>query len=185
MQIQKPLKDLTESEVPHHFSRSVVTFMRNLIGVKKHVYALCVMSKDDRNSETYSIQCSICYERPKYSSLNDDCFIAYQDLSYDGDFDDLFPAEFIFTEYHSSDHDYHLKPIDTKVVVKTISWKFKYYHNPGSFVNVGRYNLTKGSHDEGIRTRIELKLNKFKAPNLMMIFVKSVSSFIPFNFVFI
>ena len=37
-----------------HFS-CFSTFMRKLIGLKKQAYALCAMSKDDRNSETYSI----------------------------------------------------------------------------------------------------------------------------------
>ncbi len=166
-----------------HFSY-VSTFMRKLIGLKKQAYALCAMSKDDRNSETYSIQCSICYEHPKHCSLHDNCFIAYQDFSFYGDPTDLIPAEFIYTEYHSSDHDYHLKPIDTKVIIlETILRKYKYISSLSA--NAGSYNLTKGSHDEGIRTRIELKPSKLKAPNLMKIFVKSVSSFIPFNFVFI
>jgi hypothetical protein len=93
---------------------------------------------------------------------------------------DLIPVEFIYTD----DHDYHLKPIDSKVIIlETILWKYKYISNLSA--NAGSYNLTKGSHDEGIRTRIELKPDKLKAPNLMKIFVKSVSSFIPFNFVFI
>jgi hypothetical protein len=173
-------------------SRIVVTYLikhfccfsiKSCLGLKTQAYALCAMDTHDRNLETYNIQCSICYEHPKYCRwffdlitypINDDCFIAYQDYSYDGDSADMIPADFMFIEYHSSEHDYHLKPIDTKVVVQTILWKYKYI--PSSFVNVGSYNVTIKSHDEGIRTRI-MVVNKLKAqaPNLLKIFVKSVS----------
>ena len=86
----------------------------------------------------------------------------------------------MFIEYHSSEHDYHLKPIDTKVVVQTILWKYKYI--PSSFVNVGSYNVTIKSHDEGIRTRI-MVVNQLKAQaqNLLKIFVKSASNLILFH----
>jgi hypothetical protein len=97
----------------------------------------------------------------------------------------MIPADFMFTEYHSSEHDYHLKPIDTKVIIfEAILPKYEYI--PSSFVNVGSYNVTIKSHDEGIRTRI-MVVNKLKAQaqNLLKIFVKSVICFIPFNFVFI
>ena len=134
----------------------------------KKVYALCAMRKEDRNSETYSIQCSICYEHPKYCRWlygvsNDDCFIAEEDIPFDGDFEKLIPVDFIFTEYHSSDHNYHLKPIKMDpltVFVRTIEWKYKYI--PNFTKHVGFYTLSKGSHDEGIRTRIKVETNQNK-----------------------
>ncbi len=139
---------------------------------RKQVYALCAMSEDDRNSETYSIQCSICYENPKRRgwlggdlcySINDDCFIASEIIHFDGDLDNLIPVEFIFNEYQSSDHNYHLKPfqIDSRTVfVREIEWKYEYI--PKCTKQNCFYHLIKGNHDEGIRTRVKVETNKNK-----------------------
>jgi hypothetical protein len=144
------------------------------------------MSKGNVNSTIFNIQCIICYEHPSRSpSIVDNCFSAYQDFSFYGDPKDLIPAEFIFTEYKNEGKGYHLIPskIDATVIVQTILPKYEYISS--LIVNAGSYNLTKGSHDEGIRARIELKPNKLKAPNPLKIFVTAVSSFLPFNFVFV
>jgi hypothetical protein len=139
---------------------------------RKQVYALCAMSEEDRNSETYSIQCSICYEHPKHRGwldvdlcypINDDYFIASEIIPFDGDLDNLIPVDFIFNEYQSSDHNYHLKPfqMDSQTVfVRVIEWKYKYI--PKSTEQNGCYHLIKGNHDEGIRTRIKVETNKNK-----------------------
>jgi hypothetical protein len=138
----------------------------------KQVYALCAMSEDDRNNDTYSIQCSICYEHPKYRgwldfdlcyTINGDCFIASEIIHFDGDFDNLIPMGFIFNEYQSSDHSYHLRPINMNpqtVFVNVIEWKYKYISNFA--IQNGSYHLIKGNHDEGIRTRIKVETNKNK-----------------------
>jgi hypothetical protein len=115
------------------------------------------MSEDDRNKYTYSIQCSICYEHPKYrgwldgdlcSTINDDYFIASEIIHFDGDNDNLIPVGFIFNEYQSSDQSYHLKPaqIDSRTVfVREIEWKYK--HIPKCTKQNGFYHLIKGSYD--------------------------------------
>ena len=65
-----------------------------------------------------------------------------------------------------------------KYEYKTILPKYEYISS--LIVNAWSYNLTKGSHDEGIRARIVLKPNKLTAPNSLMIIVKSVP--ISFNY---
>jgi len=162
--------------------------IRSCLGLKAQAYALCAMSKSDRDSHSYGIHCSICNEHPKYSqwlygflrhSINNDCFIAYQDVLYDGDSNSLLPAEFNFTEY-KPDHNknYTLKPNEdnTKVVVLTVVPKYEYIVN--SNVNVGNYVLTKGLRDEGIRTRIILKLKDWVLPNPLWITVTKVCGFL-------
>ena len=165
--------------------------IRSCLGLKTQAYALCAMGTHDRNSDTYNIQCSICYEHPKYCRwyfdlitypINDNCLIAYQDFSFYGDPNDLIPAEFIFTEYKNEGNGYHLIPskTDATVIVETILPKYEYISS--TFVNVGSYNVTIKSHDEGIRTRI-MVVNKLKAqaPNLLKIFVKKASNLVLFH----
>lgn len=118
----------------------------------------------------------------------DDYFIAEEIIPFDGDFDNLIPVDFIFNEYQSSDPNYHLKPIQMDpqtVFVHVIEWKYKYIKNFST--QNGFYNLIKGSHDEGIRTRIKVETNKNKETkrNELKIKVSGVYSVILLSLYFI
>jgi len=164
-----------------HFS--FFSIIRKLTGLKLQAYAICAMSKDQIDSPTYSIQCCICDEHPNSRPIlslsrypaNDYCFIAYQDIFYYGDWNEVLPAIFKFTEYQPDDNEgFHLFPNekDLKVEVNTIDRKFNFIED--SSRNVGNYKITleEGSHDENLRTRIILNLNTVEQPNPLWITVR-------------
>ena len=176
-----------------HFT--LFSLMRWIPGMPiKQVYALCAMSEDDRNKDTYSIQCSICYEHPEHrgwfdgdlcSTINDDYYIAVEIIPFDAE-SDIIPANFIFNEYHSSDHNYHLTPFEMDsqtVFVNVIEWKYKYIKNFAK--QNGFYRLKKGSHDEGIRTRIKIETNKNKDTKRNELKICGVNSVILLSLYFI
>ena len=69
------------------------------------------------------------------------------------------------------------------VFVNVIEWKYKYIKNFAK--QNGFYRLKKGSHDEGIRTRIKIETNKNKDTKRNELKICGVNSVILLSLYFI